>query len=814
MGTGLGWGRRFGAAAALCLPALPAAAQIGVAEPGYRDPFLWAALFVFCLTAALTVAVRASQRSRRIEREHRHLKQETRALEAILDFSPGAHVLWQGSVCRASRGAGALLGYGAGTAMDVERLVGCFDPVAASVLRQAIEALRRDATPFELTLPLAHSTGMGGRLMHLLGRCRDGAEAAGPIAVLWLADVTTARADAAARVERDRLVKLLDALPFPLWQRDEDLGIVYCNAAYARTLDLTPAEVIARQAEIARGVIAEGGRALARRARALGAEQSESQHLVVAGARRLFEFFERPLPDGSLASHALDVTGLEATQAELVRHVGAHADVLEQLSTGVVIFGPDSRVAFFNTAYADLFGLTEDFLRAEPPMAEVIEAMRERRRIPEHADFPRFKREIQRQLMSVIAPTEELVHLPDETTLRQVTAPHPFGGILIVYEDVTDRIALERSYNTLIAVQRETIDNLAEGVAVFGGDGRLKLSNPAFARLWGLDASLLNGDPHITAVMDGTRGLFPDDGDWAATRGRLVTQVTEREAVSERLERPDGRVLHMSSVPLPDGGMLLTHVDIGDSLRVERALRERNAALETADRLKSEFLANVSYELRTPLTSIVGFAEILDQQYFGPLNERQKEYANGLVEASNRLMALINNILDIATIEAGYMTLERAAVDIAAMLERLKLLVGERVANRGLTLRLDCPADVGAVIGDERRLTQALFNLVSNAINFTPARGHIEVAARRQDGTLVLTVADTGVGMAPEDQAELFQKFATARRAGAESGAGLGLALVKRLIELHGGSVALESKPGAGTRVTCRVPCEPPASID
>src|SRR5213078_974475 len=161
-------------------------------------------------------------------------------------------------------------------------------------------------------------------------------------------------------------------------------------------------------------------------------------------------------------------------------------------------------------------------------------------------------------------------------------------------------------------------------------------------------------------------------------------------------------------VPLPDGNVLLSYLDVTDSTRVERALRERNEALETAGRLKSEFIANVSYELRTPLNAIIGFAEILANQYFGPLTPRQLDYSRGILDSSHRLMALINDILDLATIEAGYMALETGRVEIGDMLEAVMVLTRERARSQNLSLTLACPPDIGALEADERRLKQAL----------------------------------------------------------------------------------------------------------
>ena len=673
-------------------------------------------------------------------------------------------------------------------------LIAAFIAVLVSVLY----ALRQRVRAAEARMELAQ---LGQKLKNI------GTEVAGTIAQ--------------AESERDAALAILDALPTPVWRRGADHALAYCNRAYAAAVGRDAEAVVDEATELPGKAQASVSRALARRALESGKISSERLHVVVAGERRLMELFETPLSAqdssapaddgaGETAGMALDRTASEELQSELKRHIEAHAEVLEALGSGIAIFGPDMHLKFFNTAYARLWGLEEEALKGEPHLNDIHELLREQRRLPEQSDFPAYKRDQVRLFSTLIEPLEDLLHLPDGTTLRLTATPHPFGGVLMSFEDVTDRLALESSYNTLIAVQRETLDHLFEGVAVYGADGRLKLFNPVYARLWGLAENFLGGEPHMREVVPQTRPYFDTpDGDWPALMERILGQSTEPNARSRRRERADGSVVEWAQVPLPDGANLFTFLDVTDSIRVERALRERNEALETADRLKSEFIANVSYELRTPLNAIVGFAEILENQYFGELNERQLEYSQAIVESSQRLHTLINDILDLATIEAGYLRLDLGEVDLRTLLESVYNLGFERARNRGIELVLDCSPDIGAQTADELRLKQALFNLLSNAVKFTPEGGRVTMSARRREDGVEVSVADTGVGIAESDQDRIFESFERGG-GGRQSGAGLGLSLVKRLIELHGGRVTLDSQAGEGTCVTCFIPASPP----
>ncbi|MBU0725907.1 MAG: PAS-domain containing protein [Alphaproteobacteria bacterium] len=612
---------------------------------------------------------------------------------------------------------------------------------------------------------------------------------------------------------RDAIAAAAETLTLPLWRRDSEGRIVWGNPAY-RTL-LTEAGAVAKgeaepDLEIGGAGAPETGGELAHRALRSGHPQSASRHIVAGGRRRLMEFTETPLAGRTgTVGHLFDVSALERAQAELERHIAAQADVLENLQVAISIFGPDRRLRFFNATYASLWNLDSRFLATDPTIAEILEALRERRRLPEVTDFQAMKRALEKRFTSLLGPEEELLHLPDETTIRRVTTPHPFGGLVFADEDVTDRLAMERSYNTLNAVQRETIDKLHEGIAVFGGDARLKLWNPVFAQLWSLSAAQLEGEPHFSEIMQAMHGYFPPE-EWPHFKAEAMARLSERETTGGRYLRADSTAVDYTFVPLPDGATLVSYVDVSDSVRVERALLERNEALEEADRLKSEFVANVSYELRTPLNAIVGFSEILAQGYFGPLNERQREYSQAILSSSQRLIELVNDILDLASIEAGYMTLAPEEMNVAEMMASLVVLSGEGARNHELQVLLDCPDDIGAIRADERRLKQALFNLISNAMKFTLPGGTITLSAQRPDaGHVTLTVSDNGVGIPIQEQNRVFGKFERGRNQ-REAGAGLGLSLVKSLVELHGGTVEMISDIDQGTTVHIHLPAGGP----
>ncbi|MFL5268099.1 MAG: PAS-domain containing protein [Stellaceae bacterium] len=699
----------------------------------------------------------------------------TRRIGALLDTVPLLRFCWTAR--------GEQVGGRAGAA-SYQHFLGGLTSAAAAQLEAARAELVSAGTSFS-----ARFAARRGTVYAIEGR-----RAATGDTALWVSDASAATT--AERLSREvaGLREMLDALPVPVWRRGPGRALEDCNRAYARALDTTRELVISEGRELAHATKPDG-----------------RCHIVVRGLRRLMEIAELPCSADGNIGFALDRTDLETAEAELRRHVNAHAEVLEGIRASVAIYGPDKRLKFFNSAFASMWGIADDWLASQPSFEEVLERLRELRRLPEAADFLAFKCEQLGMFTSVIKPQQELMHLPDGRTLLLSISPHPFGGLTFVYEDVTDRLALERSCNTLTQVRRATLDHLFEGIAVFGSDGRLKLCNPAYLALWELSEEEVAGEPHIGAIVEKTRPLLDNGGDWTQRKERIVTKVTAHVPASGPVYRTDGSMLQEAAVPLPDGNMLLTYLDVTDTARVERALRERNEALETAARLKSEFIANVSHELRTPLNAVISFAEILNNQYFGDLNARQLEYSRGILASAHQLLKLINDILDLATIEAGYMMLETGQVDVFETLKTVLSLTRERACSRNLALDLQCPADIGMIEADETRLKQALFNLVSSAIRFTLPGGVITLRAERGKTELSLTVADTGIGSPQSDQGGILRQL---ERVARRSDTGLGLSLVKRLIELHGGSVAIESAIEPGTRIICRLPIAQRAAAD
>jgi signal transduction histidine kinase len=677
------------------------------------------------------------------------------------------------------------------------------DPERARAMEHAVELLRASGTGFAMTMPT-----LTGRFVEAEGR------AIGGRAILRIKDVTGIKrefVDLAANHhdllrEIDTMRALIEALPSPMWARHGNGRLAFVNAAYAIAVDAKDAaDAVARNLDL----LDRNGREGLQRAHAQGAPFAARLPVIVAGTRRILDIFDLTTLTGS-AGIGIDATEIETLRGEMARMVEAHRRTLDQLPTAVAIFGADQRLTFYNAAYRALWGLSADFLDQQPSDSAVLDQLRAGRKLPEQADFRIWKSQLHAAYRA-LEPHQHLWHLPDRRTLRVITTPSPEGGVAYLFDDVTERLDLERRFDSLIRVQGETLDNLSEGVAVFGSDGRLRLFNPVFAGMWKLPPPALAERPHIEAVIAACRPLHGDETTWQSLRG-AVTGLEQREPMSRRIERRDGSVVDCATVPLPDGATLVTFQDVTDTVNVERALRERNDALEAADNLKSDFVHHVSYELRSPLTNIIGFTQLLNEPPTGPLTEKQREYLGYITASSAALLAIINDILDLATIDAGAMSLSLAPVDIRATMQAAAEGVRDRLAEHDLKLEIRADATIDSFIGDERRVRQILYNLLSNAIGFSPKGETITLAADRRSDAVRFSVTDRGPGIPSEIVDRVFDRFETHTLGSRHRGTGLGLSIVRSFVELHGGTVTLDSAVGRGTTVTCVFPLEQAAA--
>lgn len=655
------------------------------------------------------------------------------------------------------------------------------DPDHARRLRGLFE--RGEACAFEVKGPAGVVTVEG--------------RAAGALA--WLR-VSAALGEDQGLPTAPRLAAFLNTRACPAWIAAADGSPVWVNAAWLRAVDAASLDEAARRG----AAFDRGADAIVAEAANLGQRREALRWLSFDGRRRAFLIAAQPLEGGGVGVWTDDLTELEEAREATKRNVEAHDETMNRLDDAVVIFDRARRLSYHNTAFAELWGLEPAWLEERPTHGEVLDRLRQRRRLPETADYGKWKAAELDRYGRLEPQPDDLWSLPDGRTLRVVHQPHPLGGLLLLFADITGELRLKTQYNALIQVQQATLDKLSDAVVVFGSDGRLRLHNESFERFWNITPLQLEAAVDFEGVVDLCVHKLHDMAFWKELKGRVADpDPAARMPITGEVQTSDDRTVEYRTRPLPDGATLIAFTDVTDARRLESALADREAALSEAERLKRDFVGNVSYELRTPLTTIIGYSELLEHTGEG-LPERAKGYAAAVKTAATQLARSIDDVLDMAQIDADEMALDLSEVSVAdLLLETASRWKPEAEAAR-VSIQMS-PADkVGVIRGDRRRLAQVLDHLMENAIAQTPAGGTVTIAARKTLGEVQLQVSDTGRGIPFHVQAQIFDRFIGRER----GGPGLGLALVKALTELHGGWVALESEPGAGATFTCHLPEE------
>ncbi|NBB52129.1 two-component sensor histidine kinase [Rhizobium sp. CRIBSB] len=592
---------------------------------------------------------------------------------------------------------------------------------------------------------------------------------------------------------------LAELSPTPTWVLDPGGRVAWANRAW---MDAVGAEDL--EDARARGLSFDrGADAIAGEAAKTGTRQEGFRWTAGDGRRNAWRIIAQPAPGASGAAvvFALDATEAEETRDALRRHVTAHDETLNHLADAVAIFGPSRRLAFHNTAFQQLFNIDPVWLDERPTHAELLDRLRQRRMLPEVIDYAGWKtRELEFYGAAEASPDDSW-SLPDGRTLRVVRQPHPLGGVLLIFSDITDELKLRSRFNAQIQVQTATLDKLNDAVAVFGSDGRLRLHNEAFEAFWSLSADRLTDAVDFDAVAQMCKAVMPDPGLWLGLKARVADPDPEsRVAVSGEGRTADGRIAAWQTRPLPDGATLVAFSDVTARRELEQALAAKAAALEESQALKREFVGSVSYELRTPLTTIVGYSELLEMQ--PDLPERSRQHAGAIRIAASQLARSIDDVLDMAQIDAGEMELNLADVWLPDLLAEAGEAIRARVEGRGARLVLEVLDTPPAVRGDAARLRLVVDHLLDNAARAVSEGGFVLLSLETSGSEVRIRVADTGRGIPYHLQAHVFDRFVKRER----GGPGVGLALVKALVELHGGWAEVESEPGKGAAFILHLP--------
>lgn len=693
------------------------------------------------------------------------------------------------------------------TELDGGRIDGGGGGLSAETLVELTEAVRRcqrTAAPFRLVATPRGSA----RSLALRGHLADPQISPGGAALVWVFDFSDSetelvqlRNDAArARSDFAALVGLIEAAPMPMWFRGPDGALQLVNKAYVNAVaGDDPRQVAEAGIELVESVDGLSARQIALQAANKQLPIERMVSATIDGQRRALRVSDLPLGQDGIAGYAIDVEEMEELGRTLRAFSQAQRAMLDQLSAGVAQFDAKRQLIFANQPFQRIFALRPAVMLDPPPFERLLDLAHDSGRVPEARDFPAWRRERAGWFSSNVVQEEAWV-LSDGTHLRVVAQPLPDGGLIVIVEDRTEQLQLSAARDTLLRTRTATFDSLFESLAVFAPDGRLQLWNRRFAADWGLDERFLDEHPRVDSLLSEIARSLAKPGRAKAVGDVVRGATLDRKQAGGRVMLKDGRTLEFAGVPLPDGNGLLTVLDITDSQKAEEALKQRAAALEEADAMKTRFLANMSYEFRTPLTTIGGFAELLQTGLGGELSDSGREYVSAILDSVGRLGEQIESVLDLSQSEAGMLPLAREEIELLPFVTTLVEDRAARIKAAGLTLDLRGDKSAGRIIGDRRRLARAIGHLLDNAIAATSAGGRVLIELGVHKGKARIVISDNGAGMDAATLARALEGIkVSADGKGVERRQGLGLPLARQLIEAHGGNLELMSEPGQGT---------------
>ena len=521
--------------------------------------------------------------------------------------------------------------------------------------------------------------------------------------------------------------------------------------------------------------------------------------------------YRKNLPGGGAIATFTDVTADLRLTMENQRTTQLMESTVNNIRHGIRVIDGDGRLVLWNQRYLDMSGYPENLMRKGMPYTELLHNVTKREGMNDEDAQEFVKSRLARIRQTECGATTR--DFPNGMTVRIRRAAMPEGGMVATYTDISNLIKAESELARKSDLLTTTLDNITQGLLVLDADLNVVLFNDAYLRLMKLET----GDVELGMNYRDVLQIFAENGEFAAENCTTEASIARRLHLAKKggfrhsiHQRPNGTIVSVYRKPMPGGGRVMNYTDITDLKRVEGELVTARDLAETANRSKTEFLANMSHELRTPLNAIIGFSEIMESGMMGPMEDpRYNDYVHSINESGNHLLSLINDILDLSTIEVGRAVLEEENLDLVATIESCLMLIREQAGNKNLTLASELPPRFPPFRGDRRRLKQIFINLLQNALKFTPQGGTVTATlAHEPGGPVRVIIKDTGIGMSAEDIPRALERFSQVETGLQRryEGTGLGLPLARAMAILHGGDIEIESSEGKGTTVRVILP--------
>jgi signal transduction histidine kinase len=609
-----------------------------------------------------------------------------------------------------------------------------------------------------------------------------------------------------ASVRSPELAEILDMLPVYIWQQDRDMKITYCNKQYASAVEAKPEYVITNNVEL----IPKGRTPHISSERLTANPRKFSEHVIINGERRLLNITVTPSNESkTLVGLAVDCTEHEALQKEHINYKKQTEEILDNISVPIAIFDRDVVLIFANSAMLKLFHTDGLDLTATCKLSDIINHLITNELVVIDMNLKDYQEKVMNLISTLIEPYHTSINIYGGKIMGVTISPVIGGGLIFVFEDVSEVISLERKINSLTSIYTEMASGLAEGVLIFGDDNRVRLTNKSLCEI--LHAGEVNAiGMHIREFFEACpNALGPPDviEDFFMI---LIGAASQRSKVSNLLVLANGKTVMYSYSPLPENLNLLTFTDITDSLNISDAVAEKNQIIAQLGNLKETLVTKIAYEFKTPLSSISGFVDVLYNQYFGSLSEKQLRYCRELRDITANLAGTVDTIISLVNIEDGSVRLKFEEANLLTLLQKVMKCLETRAEENGIEIIANLEEADVVVIADQQTMEDAITQLISRAIRVTPRNGEISVSvenSKLHEGWIDIVLDDAGISVSGED-VESYTKIMS--NSGSSSIVGYGstleIVLAREIAELHKGSVSVDTNDHNGTRVILSIP--------
>ncbi|MDR1391223.1 MAG: PAS-domain containing protein [Holosporales bacterium] len=602
--------------------------------------------------------------------------------------------------------------------------------------------------------------------------------------------------------------KILDALPVYVWQKNKDLKITYCNKAYANALESTPEHVISNNIKLI--PISQKGSIYVDQSLYFSKLKKMSEHVVINGDRRLLAIEETPFLGGEKSTGiAIDITDKETLEREYKNYKKQTEEVLDNISVPIAIFDEETNLVLANTAVIKLFSVEGLDLGGNSKFSDIIDYILSNESIISPLHIQKYKKGTHNLFQTISAPHHTSIYMKNGTTVNLSIFPNRGGGLMFMFEDISDKIALAREVNSISAIQVQILEHLDEGIIVFGPDNRIKITNPAIDDMLGKTGDYRLPGIHIVDFFQSIYELFVSKEETEVQITMLIDMASQRVKFSGTASLLSGKIISYNYLPLPEGLNLIKFLDITDNSSLEKITHEKTDLIAQMDKFKSSLISHISYKLRAPLRTITGFAEILYNRYFGDLNERQLEYCYGIARSSESISDIVDAVISLADIESGQIKMRYTEVNLLNFINDAISSFLEKMEKKHIDITTDFSDQVTNIFIDEYSMKKAVFYLISRAAKVSSVNGKISISVeypKSTPGYFNLIIRDNGIGLTEEDLDKIRNIFLKDVENLLDNSLDFELLAVGRIIRLHNGKVLIDSIEEKGTTVSCCIP--------